>query len=90
MELAAILVVHLVTMAMALVDDFLTIDIKCLGALLELARVRAQTHGASLFVDIFLIGHNRNNLILGVLIELRRRRTRQADNVARELAHGSL
>ena len=30
--------------------------------------------------------HNRNSLILGVLIELRRRRTRQADNVARELA----
>ena len=77
-------------MAMALVDDFLTIDVECLGALLELARVRAQTHGAALFVDIFLIGHNRNNLILGILIELRRRRTRQADNVARELAHGSL
>ena len=38
LELAAILVVHLVTMAMALVDDFLTIDIKCLGTLFELAQ----------------------------------------------------
>ena len=44
LELAAILVVHLVTMAMALIDDLFAIDIERLGALFELARIRAQTH----------------------------------------------
>ena len=83
-------VVHLIAVAMALVDNLLAIGLERHGLGSDLARIGAQSHGAALVLDVFLLGHQVDNGELGILVELRRRRARHARHIARELAYRRL
>ena len=57
LERLAVPVVDLEPVAMALVDDLVTVDRRRLGAGRELGRVEAQAHRAALVLHVALVGH---------------------------------
>ena len=75
---------------MTFVDDLLAVNLVDERALLQLARIGAQTHRAALVLNVLLLGHQVDEQIIGVLVELGGGGTLQAHDVARELAHGRL
>ena len=89
-QLVAVVVVHFVAVTMALGNLQRAICCCSLGAFNDHAGIGAQTHGAALVIDVFLIGHDVNYLMGGVFVELGGSGSFKAGNVAGELAHGGL
>src|SRR3712207_5306583 len=66
----AILIVELKSVAMTLLDQILAIGLLEHRAVLNLAGVSAQTHGAALADNMHLLFHQIDDIVLAVLVEL--------------------
>ena len=89
-ELLTELVVHLVAVAVALVDHGVAVDLRGQRALDDLARIGAEAHRAAFIVHILLLGHEVDDGKLQRIGKLRAGRPGHPGHVARELAHGRL
>src|SRR3954468_5161394 len=89
-ELVAILVVHFITVPMALAHLRDSVNRRRLGARAELARVRAEAHGAAHVGDVLLIFHQRYDGIPALRSELAGVAVSEAHDVARKLDDGRL
>src|SRR3990170_3156559 len=97
---AKVLVVRLVAMPVALVDDVLAVDPACLAARLEGRSLCPKTHGAAQVgllgaaldaaVAVLPLGDEGDDRMRRVGVELGRIGPRKADHVAGEFDHGEL
>ena len=85
LEPRAQVVVDLVAVAVALVDERLAVGLVCARAAAQLDRLGAQAHRAAHVLDVLLLGQQRDHGIERVGIELRRVGAVHAADVAREL-----
>ena len=84
------MVVDLVAVAVALVDDLLAVDLAGPRALVQLHRVGAQAHRAAHVAHLLLLRQEVDHRERGLRIELRGVRTVHARHVAGELGHRDL
>ena len=80
-------VVHLVAMAVTLVDDELAVGLASAGTLLELDGLRAEPHRPAEVLDLLLLGEQVDDGERRLGIHLRRVGAVQPGDVARELGH---
>ena len=83
-------VVHLVAVAVALVDDGLAVDLAGARALVQLHRVGAQAHRAAHVAHFLLLGQEVDHREGRLGVELGRVGPVHAGHVAGELGHGDL
>ena len=83
-------VVDLVAMPVALVDDRLAVRVARPRALGELDRLRAEPHRAAEILDLLLLGQQVDHRIRRLGIHLGRVRAVQPDDVPRELGDGDV
>src|SRR6185436_15931901 len=81
-----VLVVHLIAMAVPLVDDRLAVRVPRASPLDELDRLRAEAHRAPEVLDLLLLGEQVDHRIGGLGIHLGRVRAVEAEHVPGELA----
>ena len=90
LKFLAVVVVELVAMAMAFVDDEGAVKLSCLRADGELARLRAEAHRAALLGDFALRVKERDDGVRGVFVELGGVRFLQFQNAAGKFNRGNL
>src|SRR6185369_5832109 len=89
-ELLAILVVELEAVTMAFGDLLVLVQLERVAAGLERARISTEAHRAALVLDATLIGHQVDDRIGAVFLELGRAHAFQPAHIARELDHRQL
>src|SRR5918999_1361837 len=90
LEALAQVVVHLVAVAVALVDDCLAVDLAGAGALVELDRIGPQSHGAAHVPHFLLLGQQVDDRERRLGVELGGVGPLHAGHVASEVGHGDL
>src|SRR5439155_6172232 len=85
LERRTVVVLHLEAVAMALVDDLLTVRLGRLRAGREAGRVEAQAHRAALLLHLALVGHEVDDRMLREQVELGRVGPLGTEDVAGEL-----
>ena len=83
-EDGTIVVVDLVAVTMALVDCFCSIQRVCLGALIQLTGIGAKAECAADIAIGVLIGHERDDRMRGLRVELNTVRVMQLADIAGE------
>src|SRR6185369_4573976 len=89
-ELLAILVVELEAVTMAFGDLLVLVQLERVAAGLERARISTEAHRAALVLDATLIGHQVDDRIGALFLELGRAHAFQPAHVARERDHRQL
>ena len=89
-QLVAVLVVHLVAVPVALVDDGLVVDVAGPRALGELDRLRAEPHRAAEILDLLLLREQVDHRVRRLGVHLGRVGAVEAGDVARELGDGDV
>src|SRR5918992_164046 len=84
------MVVHLIPMAVPLVNDRLAVALSRPRPIGELDGLRAEAHRAAEVLDLLLLGEQVDDGIRRLRIHLGRVRTGEADDVPRELRHGDM
>ena len=84
------MVVHLVAVAVPLVDNGLAVRVLRTRAVDELDRLRAESHCAAEILDLLLLGQEVDDRVRGLGIHLGRVRALEADHVPRELRDGDV
>src|SRR5207247_6288119 len=90
LELAQVVVVHFVPVAMALLDDALPVEPGRGTALAEHDRIVAEPHRAALRLDRALFWQEIDHVVRRMRVELRRVGAREVTDVARVLDHRAL
>ena len=85
LEGLAVAVVDLEPVAVALVDELLAVDRGCLRAGRQAGRVEPEPHRPALVLELALVGHEVDDLVLGELVELGRVSVRRPEDVAGQL-----
>ena len=89
-DLLAVVVVHLVAVAVPLVDDRLAVGLVGAGPLVDLDRLRAEAHRAAEVLDLLLLREQVDHRVRRLRVHLRRVRALEPDHVARELGDGDV
>src|SRR5688572_14957750 len=90
LEVAEVVVVHLVAVPVALADDALPIRPRGRAALVDHDRVEAEAHRAPFVADVALLGQQVDHVVGRGGIELRRVRPCEPTDMARVLDHRAL
>ena len=81
------MVVHLVAVPVALVDDGLAVRLPCARPLDELDRLSTEPHRPAEILDLLLLRQEVDDRVRRLGIHLRRVRAGEPNHVARELGH---